>query len=214
MLCRTLTVAVLLMCLLACSREDAPATAAAGPAAMFLTIDFDAIDGIEGWVYSYGLSWVPCETPDAGLTRRFSLIGSAHASHPVVYEGNGAWAWHTPLPIGPASSYLFERRLDPGRYCGLVWLFSHGGVPFEGELGSIQLSDQEGVFARAHHAASVPIAFPEPICQDGGIQTTTIRFRTSDWVDRMRQASSVGTTTRDAWRTFRDFVDVIGPGCP
>ena len=205
---------VLAALLLACTPQETPAPTPEPPSAMFFTITLDAVDDVEGWLYSYGLTWVPCVEPDAGTASRFSLIGTAHASHPVVYEGNGQWAWHHPLPIGAAASHLFERRLAPGKYCGLVWLFSHGGVLYEDQLGSIHLEDADGVLAHAHHASSVPIAFPEPICLDGGTHSATLRFQTAPWLARIRQASSRGTATRDAMRTFREFVEISAAPCP
>ena len=213
---RHLAHCALLLCVMGCTSSDdkgvgGPADA---PSAIFLTLEFDAVEDVEGWLYSYGLSWVACPEPDGGLARWLGVLGTAHASHPIVYEGDGEWSWHTPIPLGPPSEHVLERRIEPGRYCGLVWVFSHGGVPYQGELAALSLTGEAGVIAASHHAGSVPIAFPEPICVSDGPRAVRIRFRTPDWVAQIELASNRGTATRDGWRYFRDFVEVTAPPCP
>ena len=107
----------------------------------------------------------------------------------------------------------FERRLPPGKYCGVRWLFSHGGKPRQGVLASMQVSEASRVVARSSHASGVTIPFEEPVCVGEEVPEARLHLDTSAWLGSFRDAQNATLGARDAWLSLAAHLSVSLDSC-
>jgi len=195
----------------ACSHEP-PVEAPEQDSSMTLSVTFQESESYTGWLYSYGMEWVPCVQESA--TWWPSFIRSAHASHPVTYTEIGEWAWHQRILIGQEQELIFQGPLGNTRYCGLHWLFAHGGITADGVLSSFQVEQGDDVLATSHHAWALNIEFSEPLCARDPGQIVEIEIPTQTWLDQTMIETSTTLNTREGTVRLPDFLTVRSPPCP
>ena len=188
------------------------AAAEQGLTAAALSLSWTSSPGVSGWIYSYGISWEVCH--ETSVAERLGLISPAYASHPLTFDDPSQWRWQNPVQLGQDGKERFERALPPGQYCGLRWLFSHGGKPVGDTLASMNLSATSGTFAKSSHAASVSIPFERPVCVGPGSPEVVITLETSTWLDGVQGAQNPLLGARDAWLSLGDHLTVSNDPCP
>lgn len=134
-----------------------------------------------GWLYSYGINWIPCKTEHGWNFP--ALIRSAWAGHPIRYTEPGDWEWHQPIPIGAAQTFHLEGIAQHRSYCGLHWTFAHGGVPIEGILSSLEIERDGVVLATSHHAWTLDVTFDSPVCPDENGAHVVLQLQTKPWLE-------------------------------
>ena len=184
----------------------------AGESALGLSVSWSDPPGVEGWLYSYGLAWERC--PEPSLAQMLGLWGVAKASHSLELDGEGQWSWHAALDLSDAGDERLEMALEPGEYCGLSWIFSHGGMPVEGVLASMHLSADEEPIALSSHAARVAIAFEEPICVGEVVPEVRLTLDTEAWLRGPLGAQNPALGARDAWLSLGEHLRVSTSPCP
>lgn len=177
-----------------------------------LSIVIQESDTYTGWLYSYGMEWVLCEEESAWYWP--GIIPSAHASHPITYNETGEWSWHQRMLIGEEQEFIFQGPLGNHRYCGLHWLFAHGGITADGILSSFQIEQSGVVVATSHHAWALNLEFDEPLCGAYPGQTVEAVIPTELWLTQTMNESSPILNTREGTLRLVDFVSVQSPSCP
>jgi hypothetical protein len=158
------------------------------------------------------MEWVLCEQESAWYWP--SIMTSAHASHPITYTEIGEWSWHQRILIGEDQEFIFQGPLGNKRYCGLHWLFAHGGITADGILSSFQIEQGDEVIATSHHAWALNIEFDEPLCSGYAGQTVQAVIPTELWLEQTMNQTSPNLNTREGTLRLADFVSVHSPSCP
>ena len=177
-----------------------------------LSVTIEKSENYTGWLYSYGMEWVLCETQSTWYLP--SIIQSAHASHPITYTQIGEWSWHQRILIGEEQELVFEGPLGNKRYCGLHWLFAHGGITANGILSSFQVEQGDEVMATSHHAWALNIEFDQPLCSQYADQTVQVVIPTQTWLGQTMTKTTAAQNTREATLRLSDFVTMSSPSCP
>ena len=175
-------------------------------------IRIQASPDYSGWLYSYGLEWVECD-PATSWTLP-SLASIAHASHPITYNEAGQWQWHQRILIGEAQDLVFRGPIKNTRYCGLHWLFAHGGVTVNGELSSFQIETDQEVVASSHHAWALQVEFEKPVCAQGDPQTVDMNLQVHQWLQATLVHDSLNQNARSATLSLVDYTSTASSACP
>ena len=177
-----------------------------------LLVSLQASPDYSGWLYSYALEWLPCE--EQSVWRLPSLVRSAHAGHPMTFTQTEQWQWHQRILIGESQELHFQGPLENERYCGLHWLFAHGGLTVDGVLSSFQIEEAGEVLATSHHAWALNIEFDKPLC--GGLprQELQINIATQSWLMSSLLQGSETMNAREATLSLDEYISVEASGCP
>ena len=176
-----------------------------------LTVNIGATNNYSGWLYSYGLEWIECET--STTWRLPNLMPQAKASHPITYDEIGQWQWHQRILIGKEQTLIFQGPLANKRYCGLHWLFAHGGVTVDGALSSFQIETNDEILASSHHAWTLNIIFDEPLCATALSQSVQMDVPIETWLDNTLTHESPIQNARSATLNLNDYISISSSAC-
>ena len=177
-----------------------------------LVVRIQASPDYSGWLYSYGLEWIECP-PTTSWTLP-SIMSRAHASHPITYTEVGQWQWHQRILVGEAQEFLFQGPIKNKRYCGIHWLFAHGGVTVNGELSSFQIETNQEVIASSHHAWALQVEFENPLCAQGEPQNVHLELQVQQWLQSTLVHDSPSQNARSATLSLVDYTSTTGSPCP
>ena len=207
LICLTTTYFVMIGC-----SDQTAQDSAAEETTLNLSVVMEESPQYAGWLYSYGIEWIRCA--QESTWRWPSMLSSAHASHPITYTEIGEWSWHQRILIGEEQELIFQGPLGNHRYCGLHWLFAHGGIRANGILSSLQVELGDEVLATSHHAWALNVEFDEPLCSQYPDQTVQVTIPTQEWLEQTMIDSSPSLNTREATIRIPDFITVESPACP
>ncbi len=191
------------------SVDETPTSESSSPAQ--ITVNIGATSNYAGWLYSYGLEWVECETETTWLFP--SLIQSAQASHPITYDEIGQWQWHQRILIGKEQTLIFEGPLGNKKYCGLHWLFAHGGVTVDGALSSFQIAINDTLLATSHHAWTLNITFDQPLCGTALDQSVQVDVPVETWLQNTLTHETPSQNARSATLNLSEYISISTSPC-
>lgn len=208
----TLTIVLATIFGFGCGADTQENAAESSETSAQLVVRIQASPDYSGWLYSYGLEWIECAP--ATTWSLPSIISSAYASHPITYTEVGQWQWHQRILVGDAQELVFQGPINNTRYCGVHWLFAHGGVTVNGELSSFQITTNQEVIANSHHAWALQVEFEKPICAQGDPQSINLELQIQQWLQSTLIHDSPTQNARSATLSLVDYTSIEGSPCP
>ena len=99
-------------------------------------------------------------------------------------------------------------------YCGIRWLFAHGGVPANGVLSSLQVESGGEVLASVPHAWTLNLDFDEPLCGAVAGAEVNVRVPTDSWIAESISDATQQLNGRQAILNLSEMVTLESSTCP